>query len=141
MARRACDVAGVFETTKRKERQRVVNFPYDRRRATASVVARNLELQGPVHCCGFGSLYEMWNKIKDYPMELSFGSNTARSEYFAMYYLIFAWLSVVLAHERVYSGPVLAQRPQRRGFEASRPFQPFLSYYSCGRRVSGARSC
>jgi len=88
---------GVFETTKRKERQRVVNFPYDRRRATASVVARNLELQGPVHCCGFGSLYEMWNKIKDYPMELSFGSNTARSEYFAMYYLIFAWLSVVLA--------------------------------------------
>ena len=86
----------------------------------------------------------MWTKIKDYPMELSLGSNTARPEYFAMYHLIVAWLSVVLAHERVYSGPVFAQRPQPRGFEASRPrvpFQPFLLSFSCGRRVSGARSC
>ena len=136
--------AVTFESAKRKETQRVVKFPLDRRRATAGVAARNLELQGPVDCCGFGSFYEMWTKIKDYPMELSLGSNTARPEYFAMYHLIVAWLSVVLAHERVYSGPVFAQRPQPRGFEASRPrvpFQPFLLSFSCGRRVSGARSC
>lgn len=88
-------MAVFFESAERKAKQRVVKLPLDRRSATAKVAARHLELHAPVDCCGFGSLYDMWKTFSS--PELFFGSTTLRPEYFAIYFLMIAWLSVVLA--------------------------------------------
>ena len=87
----------VFENATRKAEQRVLQLPPERRAASARVAGAHLDLAPPDECCDHGSLYRMWTSLKPYPLEIQFGSNQLRSQWFGIYFLLVAWLAVVTA--------------------------------------------
>jgi len=111
-----------FEGSQRKRKQRVIKATPERRQGTARISAQHLEIDAPARCCGFNTLYSMFQMLKPYPLEMELGSNVLRSEWFMVYFLLVAWLSVVLAGlgSEVVLGELLARLmvESRNGFVA-----------------------
>jgi hypothetical protein len=78
----------------------VLHFPTSLRRAAAQVALRNVDtatIHKPYKCCGHGSLYRLWHKLKPYDPHIPGGTSTLEDRWFAVYFTIIVWSAVVLA--------------------------------------------
>ena len=77
--------------------QHVLDHAPAHRDLSARLAASHMKMRVPEVCCGFGSLYELFQMLKPYPSEIEFGSNTLRPEWFHFYFVCIAWLAVLFA--------------------------------------------